>query len=130
MIRTDQPRVLIADDEKHIRVMMKAVIKRMNYKLAGEAEDGQGAIDLYKETRPDILLLDIKMPVKSGVEVLKEIIEFDPKAFVIILTSVADDATIETCLSAGAANYTQKNATIVDIKNIISDSWKKFNENK
>lgn len=118
-----RPRVLLADDEFHIRAMMKAVIKTMGYDIAAEAMNGQEAIDRFKELKPDITLLDINMPVKTGTEALKEIIDAQPDACVIMLTSVSDLASVQECADCGAANYIRKDTPITEMKTCIAETW-------
>jgi len=123
-METMKPRVLLADDEIHIRAMMKAVIKIMGYDVAAEAANGQEAIDRFREVKPDITLLDINMPVKMGTETLKEIIAAQPGACVIMLTSVSDLSSVQECIDFGAANYIRKDTPIAEMKTAIAETWK------
>ncbi len=116
-------RVLLADDETHLRMLMKTVMTSMNCEIVGEAKNGAEAVELYKKEKPDILLLDINMPVKTGEEALKEIIEEFPDAFVIMLTSLADMESVENCLNLGASNYIRKDTPLDEIKKIIKETW-------
>jgi two-component system chemotaxis response regulator CheY len=119
-----RPKVVIADDENHCRVLIKAVLASMNCDVVGEARTGDEAIELYRKHRPNLLLLDVNMPIKTGDEVLEELFSTFPEAFVIVLTSVTDMESIEKCLSLGAANYIRKDTPISEIKMIIKDTWK------
>lgn len=114
-------RVILADDEKHIRAMMKAVISSLNCEIAGEAADGQEAVDLYKKEKPDLLLLDVNMPQKSGIDALREIMREFPDAVVIMLTSVVDMENIKQCIELGAANYIRKDTSVTEMRQIIKD---------
>jgi len=118
-----KPRVLLVDDEMHLRMLMKTVITSMNCDIVGEAKNGAEAVERYKQTKPDLTLLDINMPVKNGEEALREIIEHDPDAFVIMLTSITDMESVETCLSLGAANYIRKDTPLNEIKKFIRETW-------
>jgi len=122
-METTRPRVLVADDEAHIRTLMKSVVKSLGFDLAGEAANGQLALDAFLKTRPDIVLLDINMPVKSGTEALKEIMAAAPEALVIMLTSVADVESVRECLSSGAATYIRKDTPLEQMKGFITDAW-------
>jgi two-component system chemotaxis response regulator CheY len=131
------PRVIIADDEAHIRLIMKKVIKTINCELVGEAQNGEEAVELCREYKADIVLLDINMPKQTGVESIKEIKELQPDALIIMLTSVADVETVDECLTRGAFNYIRKDTPIKEIRQIIVESWNSFiaerrkkNENK
>lgn len=123
MSQANPPRVLIADDENHIRLLMKTAMAKIGFKVIGLATDGQEAVDLYQKTRPDLLLLDINMPVKTGEVALKEIIGRNPEAKIIMLTSVADTETVMECIDEGASNYIRKDTPIGEIVKIIRDTW-------
>ncbi|MFO8112134.1 MAG: response regulator transcription factor [Desulfosalsimonadaceae bacterium] len=116
-------RVMIADDEAHVRRYIGAIMKDMNSEIAGEAKDGREAVEMFARLKPNLLLLDINMPVKSGKTALQEIISRFPRAFVIMLTSLADRETIEDCLSAGASGFIRKDVSIDEFKTAIKQSW-------
>lgn len=98
----------------------------MGCDVVGEARTGDEAIELYKKYNPNMLLLDVNMPIKTGDEVLEELFAEFPDAFVIVLTSVTDMESIEKCLSMGAANYIRKDTPVSEIKMIIKETWKSF----
>lgn len=125
-----KPRVLLADDEVHIRMMMKAVINSMSYEIIAEAATGQEAVSLFKLNKPDIVLMDINMPLKTGPEALKEIMEIDPDACVIMLTSVSDMESVEECIKAGAMNYIRKDTPLMVIKAMIAETWESCKSGK
>ncbi len=116
--------MIVADDEGHCRVLMKAVLASMNCDVVGEARTGDEAIELYRKYRPNLLLLDVNMPVKTGDEVLEELLAEFPDAFVVVLTSVTDMESIEKCISMGSANYIRKDTPVAEIKMIIKETWK------
>ncbi len=128
MVSKRKPQAIIADDEAHIRILLKKVLTRMNCDVVGEAANGQETIDLFRQEHPDLLLLDINMPRKTGLEALKEIMAQDPTAFVIILTSLADMESIQQSLELGAANYILKDTPIEEIQQIIKKTWKEFRQ--
>jgi two-component system, chemotaxis family, chemotaxis protein CheY len=115
-------RVLLADDEAHVRVYLKFLLTRMRLDVVGEAANGDEAVRLYRELRPDIALLDLNMPVKTGEEALKEIMTEFPGARVIMLSSLADRETVETCASLGAINYIRKDCKPDEMREIIEES--------
>lgn len=123
MTGSQRPRVLIADDEKHCRTLLRAILDSMKCEVVAEAKNGEEAVELYREHRPHLMLLDINMPVKTGDVVLQELMREFPDAFIIMLTSVADLESIERCLAHGAVNYILKDNPIDEIKLIIRDSW-------
>ena len=82
MTGTAKPKALIADDESHIRLMITTVLTSMGFEVVGEAADGQQAVDLFKQHAPELTLLDINMPNKTGLEALEEIMAaFDSGEF-------------------------------------------------
>ena len=130
MTEKRKSRAVIADDENHVRRLLKSVLQKMNCEIVGEAKNGQEAIDLFREKKPDLLLLDINMPFKTGKEVLEIIMKEFPGAFVIILSSIADMESVEKCLELGAANYLRKDTPLTQMKKIIHDTWKRFQVDK
>lgn len=119
-------RVLIADDETHVRKYIRAVMERMNAEVIGEATNGREALEMFSQTKPHLLLLDINMPVKSGKTVLKEVMGRFPKAFVIMLTSLVDPETVEDCISLGASGYIRKDVGIDEMQAIIKQAWQNY----
>ncbi len=115
--------VIVADDEQHIRMLFRTIFMTMGAKVLGEADNGQMAVEMYRTHRPDILLLDVNMPVKDGEEALAEIMETNPDAFVIMLTSVVDRETVEKCFSLGASSYILKDTPMAEIKQMVTDAW-------
>jgi DNA-binding NarL/FixJ family response regulator len=122
------PKVVVADDEPHIRMLMKAVLARAGFEIAAEAKNGQEAIEAVREHRPDVLLLDINMPRMSGEEALPAILEICPDIAVIMLTSVTDRMTVENCFDIGAANYLRKDTPVQEISHQVLKTWKEWTE--
>jgi two-component system chemotaxis response regulator CheY len=118
--------VLIADDEAHIRVLLKKVMESMGCQIVAEAPNGREAVELFKKTRPMLTLLDINMPVMTGKEALAEIIKDTPKAIVIMLSSLSAMDTVKECLEIGAANYIRKDTPISEMKLYIKETWNDF----
>ena len=130
MTGTKKTRALIADDENHVRRLLKSVVQKMNCEVVGEAKNGQEALDLFKKEKPDLLLLDINMPFKTGDEVLEEIMTEFPDAFVIMLSSIADAESVEKCLELGSSNYLRKDTPLTEMKKIIYETWQNFKSGK
>ena len=123
-----KPRVLIVEDEDHVRRLLKSVMESMNCEVVGEAQNGKDAVTQYFQLKPHMLLLDINMPVKSGKKTLAEIREKHPNAFVMMITSLADKDTIEDCMQLGAAGFVRKDLPIDEIKEVIRKTWRAFRE--
>jgi len=115
-------RVLVADDESHVRILMKNVISRIPGALVDFATDGQEAVDRYRAQRPDLVLMDVNMPRKSGPDALREILAGDPQARVMMLTSVSDRETVVRCVQEGAVNYVRKDTHLQQIKDAIEQA--------
>ena len=112
-------RVAIADDEAMIRYALKAIIKSLNMNCVGEATNGQEAVTLYEKEKPDLMFLDINMPVKNGDDALNDIHAKFPNANVVMLTSVAETETVKKCLLGGAVSYILKTNPLDKIKVMI-----------
>jgi DNA-binding NarL/FixJ family response regulator len=103
-------RVLIADDHGVVREGLASLIKRnrADMIMVGEASNGREAVELWKQERPDVTLLDLRMPELDGVEVIKEIRVADKKARIIVLTTFDGDEDIYRAIQAGAKGYLLK----------------------
>ncbi len=100
--------VLIVDDHPMVREGLAGILLRSGIDVAGLAATGRQAVELFRSSQPDIVLLDLRLPDSSGVQVLKEIRELDPKARVVMLTSSQADAAIYAAMSHGASGYLLK----------------------
>lgn len=118
-MKNEDCRVVIADDEAMIRYSLKSVIKDLKMNCVGEATNGEEAGALYEKEKPDLMLLDVNMPVKNGDEALKDIHAKFPNANIVMLTSVADTETVEKCLLGGACGYILKTNPLDKIKIMI-----------
>ena len=118
---------LIVDDEPHLRMYMKLVLKQIGFRTFHEAGNGQEAIDIYKLRKPHLVLMDVNMPVKEGMEALEEIIEFDEDAVVVMATSVASRQAVETSVELGASYYirkdTPKDEIVEELNRLVEDIW-------
>ncbi len=94
----------------------------MNCEVVGQACNGNEAVGMFRDKKPDLLLMDINMPLKTGEEALKEIRAEFPEARVIMLTSVIEAATVENCIEQGALNYIRKDSPVNEIKTIITEA--------
>ena len=101
-------KVLIADDEAHIRKFVGLILRRLGTPTVIEAVNGRNAVDLFTAERPDLVMLDVNMPVLDGVRALAEIAALDPAVPVIMLTSLTNRQTVEECARLGAVDYIRK----------------------
>jgi len=109
-------RVLIADDHPAVRVGLAAVILAEDDLLvAAQAENGEQAVTLYQEHRPDVVLMDLRMPVLDGVQAIRRITEQFPDARAVALTTYQGDADVRRALNAGARGYLLKHMLMTDV---------------
>lgn len=104
----DNLKILICDDSILARKQLKDIISTLGTPTFIEAPDGQGAIDKYKETTPDLVFLDIVMPKIDGNIAIQEIMAYDPNATIIIASSVGTQSQLKCALQAGAKDFIQK----------------------
>jgi len=101
-------RVLAVDDSEFMRRVISSSLGESEFELAGVARSGEEAVARYQELGPDVVLLDIVMPEQNGKEVLKRIMELDPAARVIMVSSLGTDDAVTECLRGGAKLFIQK----------------------
>ena len=101
-------RVMIVDDALFMRNMLKDIFVRGGHEVVAEAENGERAVALYQETRPDLVTMDIVMPQKSGIEALREIMTEDPEAQVVMVSALGQDTLVLEAVEAGARDFIVK----------------------
>ena len=104
----ENAKILITDDSILARKQLKDIISTLGSPVFIVAVDGQDAIDKYKESNPDLVFLDIVMPKKDGNAAIREIMEFDSEANIIIASSVGTQSQLKLALEAGAKDFIQK----------------------
>ena len=100
--------VLIVDDEAHVRLYIRMLLKNMGIEQFVEGGNGKEGVELYREYRPDLALFDINMPILDGLSALKEILGEDPKAKVIMMTAEATRQAVEISGETGAVQFIRK----------------------
>ena len=101
-------RVLIVDDAAFMRMMVKDILSKNGYEIAGEAENGQIAVEKYRELKPDLVTMDITMPEMDGIAAVKEIKSFDPDAKVIMCSAMGQQTMVIDAIQAGAKDFIVK----------------------
>jgi DNA-binding NarL/FixJ family response regulator len=101
-------KVLIVDDHPMVREGLAGILSRFEITISGVAATGQNALRAFSATRPDVTLLDLRLPDQNGLDVLKSILKLDPNARVVILTTSQADANIYDAISSGASGYLLK----------------------
>ncbi len=117
---TDPIRLLIVDDQRLMREGLRTLLEfEQGFEIVGEAANGQAAIDAYASLRPDVVLMDIRMPGMDGVEATRRLCERWPETRVIILTTFDDDANVFEGLRAGAVGYLLKDLSGQELANAV-----------
>ena len=101
-------RILIVDDSRTSRKILRNILEEAGHSIVGEAMDGQDGISKYKDIRPDIITLDITMPVMDGLETLKNIKQEDPEAKVIMVTAAGQQNKMIDAIKLGASEFVTK----------------------
>jgi two-component system, chemotaxis family, chemotaxis protein CheY len=122
VLQVPKKRVVLVDDDDQLRLVMKTAINSMNCEVVGEGVDGDAAVSLYRQHRPDLLLLDVNMAGKNGPQALREIRQEFPSAFVIMLTASGDLDTVKECIINGAARYILKDASVARIRVMVGEA--------
>ena len=100
--------ILICDDAAFMRMMIKDILTKNGYNVAGEAENGLKAVEKYNETKPDLVMMDITMPEMDGIQALKKIKETDPNAMVIMCSAMGQQAMVIEAIQSGAKDFIVK----------------------
>lgn len=116
-------KILIGDDSILARKQLKDIILLNGTPTFFEASNGQETIDLYKKESPDIVFLDIVMPVKDGNAAIREIIEYDKNAEIIVVSSVGTQSQLKAAIEAGAKDFVQKPLNPDAIHHIITSRF-------
>lgn len=101
-------RILVVDDAKVIRMVIKQILTRHGFQIAGEAGNGREALEKYKELKPDAVTMDIIMPEVDGIQGLKEILAFDKQAKVIMISAIDQRDSLTDAIRNGATDYVVK----------------------
>jgi two-component system response regulator NreC len=113
--------VLLADDHRMVRQALKALLEREGFETSGEADDGEQAIRLAKERRPDVAVLDVAMPVLNGLDAAQEIKKVSPRTKTILLTMHAERQYILRALRAGAKGFVLKTHAAEDLVHALRE---------
>jgi len=118
--------ILLVDDEAHIRRYMGAILKKMGVKNVFEAVNGDEAMDIYQRELPSVVLLDVSMPGKHGVQVLREMRGQYPHAKVVMMTSIAAREVVQECIKAGAISYLLKEGDAKKCEQLLKGAFAKI----
>lgn len=97
--------ILIVDDAGFMRIALKDILERNGFKVVGEAENGARGVEMYKELRPDIVTMDITMPVMDGIAALAKIKELNSMAIVVMVSAMGQETKIKEAVITGAKGF-------------------------
>ena len=117
------PRVMIVDDEDAIREVLRRLLQRQGIDVCAEAADGLEAVDVATTVRPDIILMDLRMPNLDGLAATKEIKSLMPGVCVIMTTAYSDQAFRDEAEAAGVSAYLIKGTRFSEMQAAISAAW-------
>jgi two-component system chemotaxis response regulator CheY len=118
-------KILIVDDAAFMRMMVKDNLKKAGYSDFIEAGDGEDAVNKYNENKPDLVLLDITMPIKDGIQALQTIKQANPQAKVIMCSAMGQEGMVVEAIKLGALDFIVKpfkpERLIQTVKNVLGD---------
>ncbi len=100
--------VLVVDDAAFMRMMLKDILERNGFKVVGEAANGEEAVKKYKDLKPDVVTMDITMPVLDGIKAVKKIKKIDPEAKILMVSAMGQEKLIIESIEAGAEDFIVK----------------------
>jgi two-component system chemotaxis response regulator CheY len=100
--------VLICDDAIFMRTMVSDILTQAGFEIIGEAETGVQAVEKYQELRPDLVTMDIVMPDMGGIDAVREICRFDPRAKILMCSAMGQQALVVEAIQAGAKDFVVK----------------------
>jgi two-component system chemotaxis response regulator CheY len=112
--------VLIVDDSEFMRNLLREILEA-EFEIAGEAENGVEAVELYEEHAPNLVMMDIVMPIRDGIEATSEIKEANPDANIIMCTSIGQEEKMKAAIKAGADGYITKPFQKPSVMDAIED---------
>ncbi len=118
--------VLIVDDALFMRVTLRRILEQAGITVVGEAVNGEEAVRMYREMSPDVVLLDITMPVMDGLEAARQILADDPKASIVMCTALGQQDILKEAVMLGVRDYIvkpfQPDRVIESIRNVLQVS--------
>jgi two-component system chemotaxis response regulator CheY len=106
-----------------VRLFVKTVVGSLGWTVVAEAADGRRAVESFDKTTPDLVLLDVNMPLMDGIAALKALREKSDSVAIIMLTSLASAEVVEQCLEAGATYHLRKDLPVSELKEELRDAW-------
>jgi len=115
-------RVLIADDVADMRELMRFALDPQRFEVVGEAENGHEAVEMARQEQPDAIILDLAMPVKDGLQAIREIRGgAAPDAKILVLSGFTEESISNECMSLGANAYLEKGSSMKQLSSILGE---------
>jgi len=119
-------RVLVADDEPHIRAVVVRIVEALGAEVVAEAGDGRQAVDLFLAHRPDVVILDVNMPLLTGDRALARMVQADPRVVAVMMTAQDTADAVRGCLDLGARDYILKSTPAQEIFHLLKEAWPQY----
>ncbi len=101
-------RILIVDDAAFMRTTLSTILEKESFEIVGKAENGKEAVELYKKEHPDLVTMDITMPVMNGIDAIKEICAYDPQAKIVVCSAMGQQKVVVEAIDEGAKDFIVK----------------------
>ena len=116
--------ILIVDDAMLIRIMLRDMFESNGFRVVGEAEDADQALKVYQETNPDLVTMDITLTTSSGIDAIRNILNYDRDARIIVISALEQRQVIMDALKLGAKDFIikpfEEGTVITSVKNLLS----------
>lgn len=117
-------RILIVDDAMLIRLMLKDILENNGYTVVGEADEADQAFEIYQETQPDLVTMDITLTSSSGIDAIRNILNYDNNARIVVISALEQKKVIIEALKYGAKDFIikpfEEDRVINSVKNLLS----------
>ena len=113
-------KILLVDDTMFMRVKLRSLLEKMGHQIVGEGANGREGVEKFKELSPELVLMDITMPEMDGLTALRKIMEYDPKAVVVMVSAMGQECNVMEAVMAGAKNFVVKPFQETKIEEVLS----------
>ena len=112
--------ILIVDDAAFVRIKLKKIVEKMDFaEVVGEAANGEDAVSLYKDLKPDLVTMDLIMPNRDGIQAIEDIMTFDKEANIIVVSAMGQQMSIDEVVEKGVKEYIKKPFKDDEVYNVI-----------
>jgi DNA-binding NarL/FixJ family response regulator len=113
-------KTLLVEDDFTCRCWLRGLVKKLGFTVVAEAPNGEQAVAAVTRAKPDLVLLDVSMPLLTGPQALPAILAAHPGVKVVMLTSIADQGTVVECIEKGAVGYLRKDSSVEEISRLLT----------